>query len=320
MGLISDLNPINYQEQKNQFLANPNFNPQFRYVRQFSTEELLSKGLPSTNYLSLAQQILDTASSQFTPEEFENRRGPLLDQATVTKAIKDFIAAHHLETQISLVWSEEFVSRASVTDENLVKLRLPCLIREQDLTGLIYHELGTHALRRLNYFQQPWYKKKRKFGFSPYIKTEEGLASIHSLLPQTDPIAYLAAINYLTIQQAQTSSFLEIWHFIRQYITDEERAFAMTFKKKRGLTDTSQPGGFTKDLVYFEGLAEITKFLINNDFPIKELYFGKISWQDIDRAKELNPDFQPILPIFYTQNPQAYQRQVRLIAETNFFI
>ncbi|MFH2118701.1 MAG: tyrosine/phenylalanine carboxypeptidase domain-containing protein, partial [Candidatus Paceibacterota bacterium] len=309
-----------YQEEKDRFLADPTFNPQFNYSKKFSNEELVSKGLPSADYLKLAQQVLQTSLTKFTPEEFEQRRGPVLNQATVTKAIEDFIAAHHLENKISLVWSADFISRASVTDENLVKLRLPCLVREQDLMGLIYHELGTHVLRRLNYYQQPWYKKKRKFGFAPYLTTEEGLASIHSLFPQSDPIAYLAAINYLTVQQAQSSSFLEVWHFVRQFVLDEERAFAMTFKKKRGLTDTSQPGGFTKDLVYFQGLAKMTRFLINNDFPIRELYFGKLSWKDIGRVVELNPNFEPLLPTFYTQNPAEYERRVRLIGETNFFI
>ncbi|HEX9817580.1 MAG TPA: tyrosine/phenylalanine carboxypeptidase domain-containing protein, partial [Patescibacteria group bacterium] len=204
MGLIADLNPTNYQQEKERFLADPTFNPQFKYVRKFSEEELLSKGLPSKPYLTLAWRVLDQALTNFTPEEFELARGLLLTQETVTQAIRDFLHDHHLTEQISIVWSPNFVSRASVTDNNVIKLRLPCSFRDQDLDSLIYHEIGTHTLRRINYQKQPWYKKKKRFGFGPYLKTEEGLAVLHSLLPQQNSFAYLAAVNYLTVQKAQT--------------------------------------------------------------------------------------------------------------------
>jgi hypothetical protein len=289
-------------------------------VRSFTSEELTKYGLPSINYSSLAQQIIDATLHELTQEEIQTERGQLLTQEKVTKAIYDFLAAHHLENDFSLLWSADFVSRASLTDDNVIKLRLPCAVYEEDLTGLLYHEIGTHALRRINYQQQPWYLQKRKFGFAPYLKTEEGLAVLHGILPKKNRYVYLTAINYLADQLARSSSFLEVWHFVRRYITDQELAFSMTFKKKRGLTDTNRPGGFSKDFVYFEGLVEVTRFLIKNQFPIKELYFGKISWQDIKRAVELSPDFEPVLPIFYTQNPQEYQRQVHLIAETNFLV
>lgn len=317
MKFLTDLTPANYQAEKERFLANPTFNPQFAYSKSFAQEELLEHGLPSNEYLLLAQEILDTVFQRFTPVQLQAERGKLLDQETVSQAIKDFLIAQRLEKRFSIVWSAEFVSRASVTPTE-VRLRLPSAIYEEDLEGLLYHELGTHVLRRINYEQQPWYKQKNKYGLAPHLKTEEGLATLHAIHHRTNLLAHRPALNYLAVQKAQAGSFLEVWQFIKQYVENNEAAFAMTFKKKRGVADTSQPGGFTKDLVYFEGFVDVTRFLIKNNFPIKELYFGKIAWQDIDKAVELNPTFQPLLPSFYTRGPQAYEQRVQAVAQANF--
>src|SRR3972149_6612467 len=201
MGLVDDLNPTNYQEEKQRFLNNPTFNPQFHYKREFSQEELSRHGFPADGYQQLAQRIIDATFQQFTPHELQAQRGRLLTQDKVTAAIQQFLQAHRLETRFPIVWQ-----------------------------------------------------------------------------------------------------FL-----LQYYAEDQETAFTIAVKKKRGLTDTSHPGGFTKDLVYFEGFVDITRFMIANHFPIKELYFGKLSWRDVDRAKELNPEFKPLLPIFYTRDPRAYE-------------
>src|SRR3990170_5466509 len=217
MGLIDDLNPTNYQAEKQRFLNNPTFNPQFRYQRAFSQEELSRHGFPSDGYQQLAQRIIDATFQKFTPQELQAKRGKLLTQAEVTDAIHQFLQAHGLENQFPIVWSDTFVSRASIDAKNTIRLRLPCSVHQEDLDGLIYHEIGTHVLRRVNYQQQPWYKKKQQFGFSPHLKTEEGMAVLHSLFPKTEVFAYRPAIYHLATYKAQEGSFLDVWQFLRQY-------------------------------------------------------------------------------------------------------
>lgn len=321
MGLIADLNPINYQAEKAKFLANPTFNPQFEYIRDFDETELLKHGLPDEQYRPLAQRIIDTALGQTSATELQEERGPVISQAEVTKALEDFLSAHGLEKRYKLIWSANFVSRAAVSADNTIKLRLPSNVRQADLEGLLYHEIGTHVLRRVNYEQQPWYHKREQFGFLPHMRTEEGLAVLHSLLPKADALAYRPAIYYLTTFIALEGSFLDVWQYLQPfYPNDPEIAFTLAAKKKRGLTDTSRPGGFSKDHLYFEGFIEVTKFLIEQNFPLNGLYFGKLAWQDMTRAIELNPDFEPLLPNFYTNDPEDYQQRVIKIAQTNFLI
>ena len=320
MGLIADLQTTNFQQEKNRFRKNPTFNPQFTYSRSFTAEDLQTHGLPDHKYINIAEKIIEKTFSNFSTEELKNNKGKLLDQETVNLSLREFLKKHNdLDKKFEIIWSDKFVSRAAI-NPTTIKLSLPCSIYEQDLEGLIYHELGTHALRRVNYEQQPWFRRKKKNGFSSYLKTEEGLAVLHSLFTQKYPLAYVSALNFLMTIKAQQESFLELWQFFKHYIDDDERAFSAVFKKKRGLTDTSHPGGFSKDYVYFEGFVEIVDFLIKNDFPISDLYWGKMSWKDIDKAKEMNPDFEPILPGFYTDNPELYKQQVMRIAEENFII
>ncbi|NCN45895.1 MAG: hypothetical protein COU63_03850 [Candidatus Pacebacteria bacterium CG10_big_fil_rev_8_21_14_0_10_36_11] len=319
MGLVADLQPTNFLAEKQRFLASPNFNPQFNYYRFFATEDLVQNGLPNTKYIDLAEKIIETTFTKFSIEELQSQRGELLNEEIVSREIRNFLKLHGLERKFEIIWSAEFVSRAAI-NANEIKLRLPCSIYKEDLDSLLYHEIGTHALRRINYEQQPWFKKKKNYGFAPYLKTEEGLAVLHAMYPQKMQLTYMAALNFLATIKAQEESFLEVWQYLNHYLGDAERAFTLTFKKKRGLTDTSRPGGFTKDYVYFEGFVETTKFMVENNFPLKELYYGKISWQDITKAVVLNPKFQPILPRFYTKDPDAYKRKVAEIAKENFLV
>jgi len=114
MGLVDDLNPTNYQEEKQRFLNNPTFNPQFHYKREFSQEELSRHGFPADGYQQLAQRIIDATFQQFTPHELQAQRGRLLTQDKVTAAIQQFLQAHSLENRFPIVWSDKFVSRASI--------------------------------------------------------------------------------------------------------------------------------------------------------------------------------------------------------------
>lgn len=319
MALISDLTPLNYQIEKERFLADPTFNPQFQYIRSFTEEELVSKGFPSEPYLSLAEKVVEATFSQYTPAQIQAKRGTPLSQETVSRALRDFLQKHGILERYSIIWSPDFVSRAMVTPTE-IRLRLPSSVFENDLAGLIYHEIGTHALRRINNEQQPWSKKRKLFDLRSHIRTEEGLAVIHTLLGSQIHSAYYSALQYLATRIAQSSSFLEVWQFVKQYIENDEFAFAMAFRKKRGLTDSSQPGGFTKDLVYWEGFVDTTQFLLAQNFPIRELYFGKIAFQDLEKAVALNPDFEPLLPHFYTDNPAEYADRVREIAAKNFLL
>lgn len=317
MSLLSRTVPVNLQEEMGKFMENPKLNPQFLYHEPLTEKKLQKYGLPQPKVLEIAQEIVDRAYWHRNEEDLIMLRGKLLSQPEVVDKINTFLDMHGLEDRFNLAWSSSFVTRTSITTDT-IKLKLPSSFRHQDLLGMLYHEIGTHALRRINYEQQPWFQKKKDLKFANYLKTEEGLASLHSLLPRDFKLAYNIALKYLTVEYALTHSFVEVWDWLERYTQHPQRRWLKTFRVKRGLEDTAHPGAFTKDLVYFEGMISVWQWLNKHSFDITPLYFGKIALEDLKRAVELNPDFEPLLPSFYFLSPQQYAEQQQEIGETNF--
>lgn len=317
MNLLVRLNPINILEEKAKFMADPSYNPQFVYEEPSTAEELVKYGLPQSKYLELAEKIVNDAYHNRSEQELMKLEGAPLSQAEVTEKIKLFLKMHHLEHRYQVVWSSSFVSRTTITTDT-IKLRLPADFRHEGLLGMLYHEIGTHAIRQVNYEQQPWFKRKKKYGFSEYLVTEEGLASFHSLIPHTYKSAFNVALRYLAVHYAQTLSFAELWQKLTPYFDNPERQWIVVVRQKRGLKDTSQPGGFTKDLVYFQGFVELWDWYTQNHFDISQLYYGKLAKEDVNQAVAMNPDFEPLLPSFFTLNHEAYRQNIEEIAKANF--
>lgn len=318
---LAKLVPINLESEKQRFFAEGgNYNPQFEYEENFHPDELLVHGLPEKELSVLADKIVHEGVGEQLAADAKEKRDGVLSQEAVTKKVEAFLKLHGLENRYTISWSSSYVARTSITATN-IKLRIPAAFRSQeDLMGMLYHEVGTHALRRVNYEKQPWFKKKKQFGFGSYLKTEEGLASLHSLLPLENKSAYGSALRYLAVAHAQKESFIETYKFVSQYVDDAERRWAITFKQKRGLTDTSLPGGYTKDLVYFAGLVEVWRFLNKRNFEVDGLYFGKLAKEDVEKAKEMNPTFEPLLPSFYLTDKENYLQQMQKIGQINHLI
>jgi hypothetical protein len=318
MSLIKRLTPTNLLEEKKHFLADTSYNPQFTYAEPISEDDLYKYGYHNPNFVELAQEILDRAYFSSNELDLRMNQGRLYSEQEVTDKAYHFLQMHDLEEKIKIMWSSSFVSRASINSESL-KLRTGSEFRKENLLGMLYHEIGTHAIRRANYEKQPWFRKKKKHGFSSYLKTEEGLASLHSLLPITNKSAYSTAIRYVASNFAQQHSFAETWNLLSSYLDDTETRWMVCLRQKRGMTDTSKPGGFTKDLVYFEGMVKMYHWLKQHDFDLTTIYFGKLSYKDVDKAKELNPDFEPLLPSFFTLDKDQYAQQISSIGQTNQF-
>ncbi len=318
MGLLGKLIPTNLLSEKERFLANPSYNPQFVYADDFSNQDLTTYGLPTPELVQLAEKIVKQAYFGRNEQDLWMMEGSELTQAQVDAKVHSYLSMHQIADRFSVVWSSTFITRAAITTDT-VKLRLPCFFRKEGLLSMMYHEIGTHALRRINYEQQPWYKQKKKFGFSEYLPTEEGLAALHSLLPREFNSAFNSALRYLAVAWAQQGSFAEVWRELAPFVQDPERRWDIVFRQKRGMTDTSQPGGFTKDLCYFQGMIQVWRWLADRQFDPTSLYIGKCALADVDKAVSYNPDFLPLLPSFYTLDPKKYQRLLQKIGVANYF-
>lgn len=318
MSFLQSLIPINLNEEKEKFFADQTYNPQFIYKEEIDQKKFNRYGKTVEKSLKIAQHIVDKAYFERTEKDLQKLEGPIVSQKEIEKTTLTFLHMHNLHKRFKIVWSSSFITRATISTDTL-KLQLPADFRKEGLIGMLYHEVGTHALRRINDEQQPWYKKKKKYKLAEYLQTEEGLASLHSLIPHTYKSAFNSALRYITVNKAQNGSFAQTWDFLGKYVQDPERRWTITFRQKRGLTDTSQPGGYSKDLVYFVGLIDVYHWLEKNNYDITNLYFGKIALEDVEKAKMLNQKFTPALPTFFSLSKERYAHEIKKIGDYNEF-
>jgi len=316
---LKDLKPLNLSIEKDKFFSNEgNYNPQFQYPKKIVESDLNFYGKPKWQYNHLAKKIVEQAQKEqlfIKDEELNNH----LDRELSKQIIINYLNDYSLAEKYQIIFDENFTSRFAVNfKENAIKIRLPTNFTEKSLKNTLNHELGTHVLRQENYLRQPWYRHKKQLGFVNHLRTEEGLAVIHQYLNDDQKLVYKTALSYLGAKLASRADFKNVYQFFYQYTKNPQKAWSYALKNKRGLSDTSLPGGFSKSVVYLEGFKLVLKYLRQHHYDPSPLYYGKLAIKDINKAIKINPQYQTILPKFYTENPQNYQEKVKEIAKRNF--
>ncbi|MDA3855511.1 MAG: DUF1704 domain-containing protein [Candidatus Woesearchaeota archaeon] len=171
-----------------------------------------------------------------------------------------------------------------VPNYNLIKINPNSRITSLDVKRLQVHEIGVHYLRYYN--GKKTGIKIFESGTSNYIETEEGLAVYAEELKGVSSKAqmYIYAGRVIGSFYALKIGFYDLYQLLRYYGFKREDAFAITFRAKRNISDTSKPGGFTKDYVYFSGYLKIKRFVRFHD--INDLLIGKIKIEDLKILKK----------------------------------
>jgi len=316
MSFLTDIIPVNLVEEKQKFDLDHSYNPQFIYSNKIDQQKLAQYGLPIDSLKTMAENIIRFSFHNRNWQDLKMMEGQKLSLSDIENKIHICLKMHHIEDKYQTVSSASFVARTTITKDT-IKLRSTAEFRREGLLGMLNHEIGTHALRGVNYEQQPWFKKKKKSGFSNYLVTEEGLAVLHGLIPHTYKSLFKSALRYLAVSYSQNHSFAELYQFLSRYIQDSDLLWVSCLRCKRGLADTSQGGGYTKDLVYFEGAIKMWHWLKDHNFELGDLYLGKLAAEDADKARQMNPDFKPLLPSFYTLDKDQYVKNILEIGQAN---
>lgn len=320
---LKDLVPLNLASEKAKFFASGlNYNPQFVYEKEIRKEELINYGKPKLFYLFLARFLLKKHQHNLVKQMTSNAESiKYLTTEEVRDHLIKHLAQYNLDQKYQIIFSNNFVSRVSVNLKTKeIKIASPTKITNQEMIGILAHEIDTHVLRQHNYEQQSWYKKKKSYGLANHLRTEEGLAIINEMIAKDQKIAFKTIINYLATNLALKKSFKIVFNFLAQSMTDQERAWSWTLKKKRGLKDTGQKGAFTKDLVYFEGLIEILKYLQKNNCDPSKLYYGKIDARDVEKVEKLGLNKEILLPKLFSDNPDLYKARLKAIIQSHLFL
>lgn len=335
--LLAHLRPENIAQEKEIFLAHPSYNPHFEYKPlRFDPNNLYARlrrlEFPDTPIGLLLRKKADEVqrkiqlieargSDHFTvqsvylydapdekllneaiaevshmPKEFK-KSGTVLTSKEAKKQFEQAIKDFGLKSW-SVKIKKEMVADALAGKENSVLLRADATFTPERLKGTIAHEIETHVFRAMNGALQPYKIFQR--GLAGYLTTEEGLAIYNQERTESSETEkkYWPASSVIGIYKALRGSFLDVFHEVMHQGFDAERAWKVAIKAKRGLIDTSKPGAFTKDFVYFKGHREILDF-VKNGGSIKDLYYGKITLKDLETVKKVKGLKTPIyLPAY----------------------
>lgn len=310
--LLADLTPLNLLEEKAKFLANPTVNPVFTYRRAFTEAELTSYGQPQERFFLHSQKMLQEHPVLPEPE-------PVVTEQEIRDQIAELFSTLHLPP-LELRFDPGFIAEASFGGGEL-RFRLPIHLVQSTLTAKLNHEIQTHYLRVFNHHAHHWPPNQENRDFR---LTEEGLANLHSHLATKTPVLEKSYLTYTATYLAQQTDFCTVFAALRRLGVPANRAWALTAKAKRGTTDTAQPGGFTKDLVYLEGAVMVWQWLQQPENNPQWLYFGRLSLTELPEIVKLHQEHDAAdwptirLPTFF-QDMAQYRARIDLIGKINQF-
>lgn len=324
--LLYHVRPSNLKEEQEKFFKDFNYNPQFTYPEPQFEPEILKQRLDrleindspigqifaakKDELIKKIELIESVDTDNFTERSMKLFGKPdlglikecenlLIETGKFGKGEKNDIETKDAEkifekvfekyglTQWKVKIKDELVTDC-VAGKNLrLFVRNGATFSENRIKNLIVHEIETHILTAENGRNQPF--QIFKTGTADYLITQEGLATYNVAIKLGKPIKdnYKALSLIIAIDEAIKGSFVQVFEKILSYGVPIEDAYRVALKVKRGLSDTSRPGAFTKDLIYYKGYKEIKEF-VDNGGKIKDLYMGKINIRDIEIIKKVH--------------------------------
>ncbi|XP_028254915.1 uncharacterized protein KIAA0895 [Parambassis ranga] len=320
--ILAAIKPLNVEKEKAKFFKSDyNYNPQFEYSNPVSPLVLERHNSASDRFLAQAVNIMELALQRYgSYEKFEQvTGGSLLTKSRIWQNIRKYMEKEGCMGEVVVQVTDDLLSRASMT---VVNSRPTLTInvstaREHWLEGMLRHEIGTHYFRGINNCHQPWNSTlaRKKHNLKPLNPTEEGLASIHSVLFRKDPTLWRAALLYYTVYQASHMSFSQLFQNLGRFVQDPNTRWDYCVRAKRGQTDTAKPGCFSKDQVYLDGILKILRYRDKINFPLL-MALGKVSYEDVDRLKPMAQMENVRIPHFM-QDQARYAEQLTKIMAVN---
>lgn len=234
-----------------------------------------------------SDELGDYAEKHYRNKKPGHKNERFLSEKEILRTIKDKLEQSKITCKVILV--DELPSRISVkTTGNrvLVNLRRQAKFRLSDLKGTLAHEIETHTYRHLNGALQPY--KVFAEGLAGYLATEEGLAIYNKEQIYKNPRRFITrCLKVMAVNKALSSSFRDTYQYLRSLGVLPRTSFSITSRTKRGLSDTSRPGAFTREALYLKGFLEIQDYT-SKGFGIKKLYVGKVSIKDLPEVQKVS--------------------------------
>ncbi|XP_066438751.1 microtubule-associated tyrosine carboxypeptidase 1 [Eleutherodactylus coqui] len=320
--LLVALRPTNVEQERDKFfLSDYSYNPQFQYQEPMSAGVVEKYSQASNQFLAQALRILNAVLKKYgSYESFESLTGGgLLSKCQIWACCRRYMQKESCSGEVVVQLTEDLLSQAVMTNENSRPTLTINLLgaRQHWLEGMLRHEIGTHYLRGVNDARQPWHgsESRKQFGLKAVNPTEEGLASLHSVLFRKHPYLWRAALLYYTVSRAATCSFSVLFSELQQFVEDPAVRWEYCVRAKRGQKDTGQPGCFSKDQVYLDGIIRILRHRRNINFRLLTS-LGKVAFEDVERLRPFAELASTRLPHFM-RDMEKYHQHLNHIMEMN---
>ncbi len=322
INVISLVTPINDSaEKRNFFSAYRNgeiYNPQYKYnahnldldklykkAEKIKTDDIILKRVQK-NLLKQIKFVKKIGTEDFNDISlYRKPRKPMVEKAKETiikeksKKIERPFSAKGAKEELKAClhkydidnWdiriSNSLVAKAFVDqNNNLLRIKRKRYSLDE-IKRFEVHEIETHIIRALNGSKQK-YTLLGSLGLPGYLPTEEGLAIVmeemNNVLSEQTLRFYCA--RTIAVDLAMRKSFYKIFKIMHEkYNLSRNNAYIITKRAKRGLCDTSLPGGLIRDHIYFQGREEVKKFVKKGE-DVSLLYAGMIGIKDLHLIEE----------------------------------
>ncbi|MBN2406091.1 MAG: DUF1704 domain-containing protein [Elusimicrobia bacterium] len=327
--------PVNMDDEYRKFLSDKTYNPQYKYpadkekldevkknlgrleipddpyavfYRKLKTEHLdkigmiealddpakftaLSKkvyGDYTEEDTSIAKEVLETYPDEkyvetVSPEEIKKE----LEAETVNSGI----------TGWNFVLKKDIAAKVTVSpQEDTVYIKSDLKFFPDEAKRLRVHEIRVHLFRSANGARQPLGIFRN--GLAGYLEAEEGLAVYFEnqagVCPPQEMKIYAGRLK--AVEFASSMSFRDTYIRLLEWFPPA-MAYRLAWRAKRGLTDTSLPGGITKDIHYITGYRKV-KNIIQTEAAYTQLFVGKVALDDISVIGELLSSGRLINPAY----------------------
>ena len=331
--LVEKLKPKNLKVELDTLNKDHNYNPQFEYENHLEMvyqkqNDLLNihcddsvlgrvyedKKTELFNILNIIQNIGNPELQYFyskyipAPTESEFKLAKKLKSESIIKKEKPIEFTQiikQLEQTLNdydlknwrIQIKNDMIGKFSVNKSNKIFVKKDISITQTRLDKIIAHEILTHVLTTQNGKKQPYLIFQD--GMARYLETQEGMAIYNEYELNNIPGRTYAARNLISSYISLKYGFAEAINKLVDLGLKRNIAQRHVLRTKRGLSDTSKPGGITKQVIYTRGALKIEKF-IKKGGDIRDLYIGKIDVDKIDEIKKMNfINYNIILPKKY---------------------
>ena len=179
--------------------------------------------------------------------------------------------------------------RVGVKENKEVLVRTDAVFSEEDIDGLIQHELKGHVGRRYYGLKTGLYL----FLYGLYNRNylDEGLAVWNSLnlVKKIKPnVLYNIAMKYIVVYNINNLHFGELFDLCRSISKEipDDKLFKIIARAKRDIQDMSLLGGWADNASYFTGYQLVKKMTDNERDDILKWNIGPDQIKDLPKIKQ----------------------------------